>query len=84
MENLAEGSPLANTLKKVEKSTEVNPDVEGYTKARNHRKTIRKMQKGNNLLNTKRIPKYNLGGVRFLHLACQGGGSHPCPRKLRQ
>jgi len=24
----------------------------------------------------------NRGGY-FLHLACQGGGAHPCPRQLR-
>jgi len=33
----------------------VNPDVDGYTKTRNHRKTLRKTQKNNNLLKTKRI-----------------------------
>jgi len=32
----------------------VNPDVDGYTKTQNHRKTLRKTQK-NNLLKTKRI-----------------------------
>jgi len=32
----------------------VNPDVDGYSKTRNHRKTLRKTQK-NNLLKIKRI-----------------------------
>jgi len=35
----------------------VNPDVDSYTKTRNHRKTLRKTQKSNNLLKTKRISK---------------------------
>jgi len=65
-------SPLAKTQ---------SPPIEnflasflGYAKTRNHPKTLRKMQKSNNLLKTKRIPKYKLGGARFLHLACQGRG----------
>jgi len=33
----------------------VNPDVDGYPKTRNLRKTLRKTQKNNNLLKTKRI-----------------------------
>jgi len=33
----------------------MNPDVDGYTKTRNHRKTLRKTQK-NNLLKTKTMP----------------------------
>ena len=46
----------------------VNPDVDGYTNTRNHRKILRKTgkktQKGSNLLNTKRIlkPKCKLSG----------------------
>jgi len=38
----------------------VNPDVDRYAKTLNHRKSIRKTQKDNNLLKTKRIlkPKY--------------------------
>jgi len=33
----------------------VNLDVDGYTKTLNHRKTLRKNAKNNNLLKTKRI-----------------------------
>jgi len=55
----------------------VNPDVNGYAKTLNHRKSpknFRKTQKYSNRLKTKRIqkPKYKLsaaGGGRFLHLA---------------
>jgi len=35
----------------------VNPDVDSYAKTLNHRKIIRKTQKNNNLLKTKRILK---------------------------
>jgi len=40
----------------------VNPDVDSYAKTLNHRKIIRKTQRNNNLLKTKRIlkPKYHL------------------------
>jgi len=31
----------------------VNPDVDGYTKTRNHRKILRKTQKNKNLLRPK-------------------------------
>jgi len=34
-----------------------NPAVDGYTKTLNHWKTLRKTQKNNNLLTSKRIPK---------------------------
>jgi len=47
--NLAERSPLANT----QKETIPNPVLNGYTKTRNHRKTLRKTQKNNNLLKPK-------------------------------
>ena len=36
----------------------------------------KKQQTTENQKSTK--PKYKLSGVGFLHLACQGGGSHPC------
>jgi len=38
----------------------VNPDVDGYTKTVHIRKILRKMQKNNILLKTKRILKPNL------------------------
>ena len=79
---LSQGANLAEqthqpTLRKKMKMM-VNPDVYGYAKTLNHRKTsknIRKTQKYNNRLKTKRIqkPKYKLSaasGGRFLHLAC--------------
>jgi len=34
----------------------VNPDVGVHTKTRNHRKTLRKTEKNNQSLKTKRIP----------------------------
>jgi len=38
------------------------PDVDGYTKTLNHQNVLRKTQKNNNLLKTKRIlkPKYSM------------------------
>jgi len=44
-----------------------NLDVLAYIKTRNHRKTLQKRKKNNNLLNTKGllIPKYKLKGVGF-------------------
>jgi len=47
----------------------------------NHRKIIRKTDKNNNVLKTKRMlkPKYKLSGGRYLGLACQGGNSPLCP-----
>jgi len=57
----------------------VNPVVDGYTKALNYRKIVRKIQKYNNLLKTKRIlkPKYKLREVRFSYLACQAERHFP-------
>jgi len=47
----------------------VKPDVDVYTKTRNHRKNSENAN--NNLLKTKRIlePKYRLSGVRYIWLA---------------
>ena len=47
-----------------EKSWEiiVNPDVDVNTTTRNHRKTLRKTQKNNNLLKTKRIVNTKIKG----------------------
>jgi len=60
----------------------VNLDVGGHTKTINHRNTIRKMQKNNNLLKTKTIlkPKYKLsGGSFFTFNLPRGGISTLCP-----
>jgi len=56
----------------------VNTDMDAKTKILSHRKIIRKAQKNNNLLKTKRMlkPKYKVGD-RFLQLACQGSNSPP-------
>jgi len=59
--------------------------VDGYTKTQNHRKTLRKTQKNNNLLKTKRIVNTKIqamGGPGF-YISLPGGGLHPCPRQLR-
>ena len=52
----------------------INPDVDGYIETLNHWKMLQKLQKHNNLLETKIIlkPKYKLSGAQFLYLACQG------------
>jgi len=61
----------------------VDLDADGYTEILNHRKILRKTQKNNNLLITKRIlkPKYKPRGARCLHLACQGGRFAPLPTR---
>ena len=53
-----------------------NPLLNGYTKTRNHRKTLRKKQKNNTLLKPKECKYQNTTqvGARFLHLDWQGGG----------
>jgi len=52
----------------------VNPDVDAYTKTRNHRKTLRKTQKKQFTENQKNSKYQNTSSVRarFLHLTCQG------------
>jgi len=55
----------------------VNPVVV-VDRTLNNRKIIRKIQKSNKLLKTKRMLKCKLSGVRFSHWACQGGSSAPC------
>jgi len=59
----------------------VNPVVDGYTKTLNTRKIVRKLQKNNILLKTKRTlkPKYKFVGARFTHLACQGDSRPSSP-----
>jgi len=57
----------------------VNPDVDVYTKTLIHRKTLRKTQKKQPTENQKNAKYRNMSGVRFLHLACQRGGSQPRP-----
>jgi len=65
------GDPQDNNQKKNRKMV-VNPDLDGYTEAQNHRNILRKIQKNNNLLKSKRMPKYELvGSCFFLHLDCQ-------------
>jgi len=51
----------------------VNPDVDGCTKAQNHRKFLHKAQK--KLLKTKGILNRSISyaGARVLHLACRRG-----------
>jgi len=53
----------------------LNLDVDVYTKTQNNRKTIRKMQKKNNLLKTKTILK--------LKYKLEVGLSAPCQLRLR-
>jgi len=53
----------------------LNLDVDVYTKTQNNRKTIRKMQKKNNLLKTKTILK--------LKYKLEVGPSAPCQLRLR-
>jgi len=65
----------------------VKSDVEDYAKTRNHRKTLQKMQKNNNLLktklivNTKTLVRWGPG----FYVSLPEGGSHncPCPHQLR-
>jgi len=78
-ENVAEGGPLAKTLKKSWKII-VNQHVNVYNETRNHQKTLQKTQKATTYWKPREhlMPKYNLSGARFLHLAGQEAGSHPC------
>jgi len=56
----------------------VNPVVDGYTKTLNTCKIVRKLQKNNILLKTKRT-LHKFVGVRFTHLACQGDSRPSSP-----
>jgi len=49
-----------------------NPVLKGYTKTRNHLKTLRKTTICWNQTNSK-YKNTSYVGTRFLHLACQGG-----------
>jgi len=55
----------------------VNPDVNGYAKTRNHRKTLQKnfikTQKNSNPLETKTIPNYTLNGGPVVTFALPEG-----------
>jgi len=51
--------------------------LNGYTKTRNHRKTLRKTQKNNNLLKPKECKYQNTTPVFTFSLAVGQGGSHP-------
>jgi len=58
----------------------VNLDVVGYTRTLNHRKRLRKTQKSNKLLETKRIlkPKYKLCGCWVFTFSFSVGDSPFC------
>jgi len=70
----------------------VDPDVDVHnTKTRNHSDKRKKQRPMENVMNIecqnifptlKSISKSEVG-TRFLHLACQWGGSHPCLHQLR-
>ena len=78
--NFAERGPLSNVrgpLADTQKRTSdlmLNPDVDGYTKTLNHRIILRKTQKDNNLLKTKRMPKpkCKLNGVPVFTFSLPG------------
>jgi len=64
----------------------VNPVVDGYTKTLHHRKIVRKIQKYNNLLKTKRFlkPKYKLRGGPIFAFSLPVGAIRPSVlRQLR-
>jgi len=59
----------------------VNHDADGCTKTQNHQKALRKTQKYNNLLKTKRIlnTKIEASWGSVFTFILPGGVSHPCP-----
>jgi len=64
----------------------VNPDVDVNTTTRNHRKTLRKTQKNNNLLKTKRIVNTKIKGrwgPGFYIKLARGAVRTPATRHLR-